>query len=123
LVLNPAHPDFGINPFSSEASGKPLLDKVTPLVLKWAKISEEYGVEMFSPLNEPQLLAYQNEKDVSNWAQEILPKIRKAYHGKIGFRVHNNPEGFAVYNLTGYDYIMVRTITGGNPSHLQTCQM
>jgi len=106
LILNPAHPDFGITPFSSEASGKPLLDKVTPLVLKWAKISEQYGVELFSPLNEPQLLAYQNEKDVSNWAQEILPKIRKVYHGKTGFNVQNNPEGFAVYNLTGYDYVI-----------------
>ena len=106
LILNPAHPEFGINPFSSEASGKPLLNKVSLLVLKWAKISEKYGVEMFSPLNEPQLLAYQNEKAVSNWAQEILPKIRKVYHGKIGFRVHSNPEGFAVYNLTGYDYII-----------------
>ena len=111
LIINPAHPDFGINPFSSEASGKPLLDKITSIVLKWANISEMYGIEIFCPANEPQLLSYQKEKDVSDWAQELLPKLREIYHGKIGFRVQNMAEGFAVYNLTGYDYVVFGGLT------------
>ena len=111
LILNPAHPDFGIDPFSSEASGRPLLDKITPIVLKWASISELYGIEIFCPVNEPQLLSYQKEKDVSDWAQEVLPKLREKYSGKIGFRVQNTPEGFAVYNLTGYDYVVFGGLT------------
>ncbi|RLI10790.1 hypothetical protein DRO42_00070 [Candidatus Bathyarchaeota archaeon] len=106
LLLNPAHPDFGVDPYSTEATGKPLLDKLTPLVLKWAEISEEYGVEVFAPVNEPQLLSYQDADAVSDWAQELLPKLRKVYHGKVAFRVHKDPEGFAVYNLTGYDLLV-----------------
>jgi hypothetical protein len=103
LILNTAHPDSGINPYSSEASGKPLLDKLTPLVLKWADISEEYGVEIFCPVNEPQLLSYKNKKDISEWAQEILPEIRRRYSGKIVFQIQGAKEN--VYNLAGYDYV------------------
>jgi len=105
LILNPAHPDFGVNPFSSEASGRALLDKLTPLVLKWANISEDYGVEMFCPANEPQMLSYQNEKDVSDWAQQLLPELREVYHGKIAFIVQTFGEGIYAYDLSGYDYI------------------
>jgi len=106
LLLNPAHPDFGVDPSSPEETGKPLLDKLTPLVLKWAEISEEYGVEIFAPVNEPQLLSYQDADAVSSWAQEILPKLKDTHHGRIAFRVHKDPDGFAAYNLTGYDLLI-----------------
>jgi hypothetical protein len=103
LILNPANPDSKINPNSPEGKGKILLDKLTLLVLNWSIISEKYGVEMFCPVNEPQMLAYKNDNDVSDWAQEILPKIREGYKGKIVFEVQGAKEH--LYNLTGYDYI------------------
>ncbi len=102
LVMNPAHPDSGIDPNMPEASGKELFDNLTQLVLEWAGISEKYGVEMFCPVNEPQMMSYGNEKDVSDWAQYILPKIRKIYSGRIAFEVQGAENR---YNLTGYDYI------------------
>jgi hypothetical protein len=111
LVLNPAHPEFGIDPFSAEASGKSLLDKLTPLVLQWAAICETYGVELFAPVNEPQLLAYQREEDVSAWAQEVLPQIRKLYQGKLAFVVQGYAEGLYRYDLSGYDYVAYGGLT------------
>ncbi len=105
LILNPAHPDLGISPSRPEASGKPLLDKLTPLVLKWAQIAEDYAVEIFCPVNEPQLLSYQKENDVSHWAQEILPQLREIYHGKLAFLVQATGDGLPNYDLTGYDYV------------------
>ena len=111
LMLNPAHPEFGISPFSPEACGKPLLDKVTPLALKWAGIAEQYGVEIFCPVNEPQLLSYQNDNDISEWAQEILPELRAVYHGKLAFLVQGGAEGLPAYNITGYDYVAIGGIT------------
>ncbi len=103
LVLNPANPDSGMDPESPEGKGKDLLDKLTPLVLKWAVISEKHGVEMFCPVNEPQMLGYKNDSAVSEWAQEILPRIRGIYKGKIAFEVQGAKEHR--YNLTGYDYV------------------
>ena len=104
LILNPAHGDFGFDPFSE--GGKSILDKLTPLVMKWAAIAEMYGTEMFSPTNEPQLLSYQNTADVENWAQEILPEIRNVYTGKVAFTVYNIDDNYYEYNLSGYDYIL-----------------
>jgi len=98
LVLNPAHPDSGIK------KTRNFLPSLTPLVLKWARIAEDYGVWMFAPLNEPQLIA--QDRDVSEWAQSILPEIRRIYSGKIGFRVHGVNETASLYNLTGYDYVI-----------------
>ncbi len=102
LILNPAHPESGIKPHSKETSTKQLLDELTPLVLKWALIAEDYDIEMFCPVNEPQLLSYKT-KNVSIWAQEILPGIKEKFHGKIAFEVQGAKEN--IYNLTGYDYV------------------
>ena len=103
LILNPANPDSKIDPNSPEGKGRVLLDKLTALILNWSAIAEEYGVEMFCPVNEPQMLAYKNDNDVSEWAQEILPKIREKYRGKIVFEVQGAKDH--LYNLTGYDYL------------------
>ncbi len=102
LILNPAHPDFTRFAESNEDLS---LEQLTPLVLKWAAISETYDVEMFSFSNEPQLLVQGGPISVSKWAQELLPRLRKIYKGKLVFRIHEEPEGVGIYNVTGYDYI------------------
>ncbi len=107
LVLNPGHPEFGIDPFSPEASGRPLFERLTPLALEWAAICEKYGVEMFCPANEPQLMAYQKEQDISDWAQQILPRLREVYTGKLVFLAQYTAEGLPRYNLAGYDYVAI----------------
>ena len=102
LILNPAHPDF-IR--FAENNEDLTLDQLTPLVLKWAATSETYDVEMFSFSNEPQLLVHEDSISVSRWAQKLLPQLREIYRGKLVFRIHEEPEGAGIYNVTGYDYI------------------
>ncbi len=112
VVLNPAQPRY-------ERRG---LDELTPLAFKWARISEGFGVHAFSPSNEPQLVA--GEEEVSEWAQEILPRVREEYEGEVWFHVHSDAEGFAEYDLGGYDlvafsgHICTADITD-LPSHLR----
>jgi hypothetical protein len=111
LILNPAFPDSGINPNDEYVKGKVLLDKLNPLIIKWADISEQYGIEIFSPINEVQLLSPDNEEDISIWAQELLPEIRNRYNGKIAFRIQYSGEGLEKYNLSGYDYVLFGGLT------------
>jgi len=100
VLLNPAHP------YLHDAT----LEEITPLVLKWVSICEKYGVYMFSPLNEPQLV--DNESKVSEWAQMLLPEMRKIYKGLVSFRVHHDDKNFPVYNLSGYDFVVFSGLAG-----------
>ncbi|MBN2142100.1 hypothetical protein JW711_02100 [Candidatus Woesearchaeota archaeon] len=104
IILNPAHGEYGVSPHPSEGTGKGLLEMHDSIVMKWAKISEAYGVDTFCPMNEPSLLA--GTEDLSAWAQEILPKIRSVYQGKTAFRVQNLGEDYPLYDLAGYDYVL-----------------
>jgi len=59
----------------------PNLEQYTTNILHWAELSEEYGVEYFSPLNEADLALHRNK--AIEWHAEILPKIREIYSGKV----------------------------------------
>ncbi|MHA1753921.1 MAG: hypothetical protein ACTSYR_00150 [Candidatus Odinarchaeia archaeon] len=100
LLLNPAHPYLH----------NVTLSKITPLVLKWAVICEEQGVYMFSPLNEPQLIA--SDREVSEWAQSIIRSIRQLYEGVVSFRVHHTDKDFPIYNLSDYDFVVFSGLAG-----------
>jgi hypothetical protein len=50
-------------------------------IIELAKIAEEEQVEIFSPMNEPDYKL--GIRRSSTWGQEILPKIKKVYSGKI----------------------------------------
>jgi len=109
LILNPAHPDFDMDFEPSILESRKVLEILTPLVLEWAEVSEEYGVWMFCPLYEPQLV--ENKEEISKWAQEMLPEIRKRYNGKICFNDHGNESGVYGYNLSEYDFIVINQFT------------
>ena len=49
-------------------------------VIEAAKFAERLGVEFFSPLNELDDIFRENG---ARWGQEILPRIREVYHGKL----------------------------------------
>lgn len=97
LELNTMHPggdmeiqnkDKFINEFINESK-------------KWAEIAETYQVELFSPLNEPNLVLTGKEFE---WAQKVLPEIREVYKGEIVLKMGGmGPETEG--NYSGYDYV------------------
>jgi hypothetical protein len=116
IIMDATHPHFNHMLEESECDIEDLLEQVTPLVLQWAQVSEEYGVEMFAPMYEVQLLEggpgrsdFPDEEkigDISSWAQDVLLEIKKIYSGKLAFHVQGFPEGIPRYDLEGYEYIL-----------------
>ncbi|MFW6149255.1 MAG: hypothetical protein ACOC6D_05305 [Atribacterota bacterium] len=69
---------------------KTLNPQYEKLVLEWAKIAEEYGVEYFVPINEYEVLLSVNGYSLeevyqytNDFYEDIIPKIREVYNGKI----------------------------------------
>ncbi len=103
----------------------------TEQTLYWAKVAEEEKVEMFATANEPD--RFTSEEAMSDWLQEILPKIRKIYSGKIavgfypsihnwtaeiesGLKTEKDFEKVLNINVSGYDYLA----PAGTPSGFET---
>ncbi len=90
-----------------EAAVKPgFLDNYDLIVIDLAKLAEKYQVEMFSPMNEPDMKV--GVDVASNWAQKILPIIRQNYKGKVmwklGAPIDSSAENI---NYKGYDVLGV----------------
>lgn len=68
------------------------------IAIEWAKIAEEEKVDIFSPLNEPFLhIGYER---TFAWYKDILPELRKVYHGLLA------PRGLQAYHFEpGLDLI------------------
>lgn len=62
--------------------------EMTRVALKYAQIAEEFGVEYFAPVVEPGHHISVEEADV--WLQELLPKLREVYSGKIIWKKQAN---------------------------------
>ena len=89
------------------------LDQLRQIVLSIAEFSERNHVEMLTPVCE--LHRYVGYELSSEWHQDILPKLRERYSGKLviadqdyiadyftrGKDVSDIPE----FNYTGYDYV------------------
>ena len=65
------------DPFGMESVD---LDALNSKVVEYARLAEEYDVELFAPMNEPGKFF---GKNTGKWRQEILPKIKKVYHGEV----------------------------------------
>jgi hypothetical protein len=98
--------------------------------LEWAEICEKYGVELFAPIQECEVLQTLEWEDnevlgdevISEWLQDIITPIKEIYHGEVvcgagawGGAARNwSEEKPVAYELlldnceidfTGYDYI------------------
>jgi len=83
------------------------------IVLGWAKIAEEEKVDIFSPLNEP-FLHVGYEKTFA-WYDDILPELRKVYHGLLaprGLQAYHFEPGLGLieradtqFDFTGWDLV------------------
>jgi hypothetical protein len=78
-------------------------------VIKNAKLAERYEVEFFAPMNEPEVLFGPSAS--ATWGQNILPKIKEVYSGKIIWKggavgdILPDPGQPNSTNFSGYDYI------------------
>jgi len=81
------------------------LQEYTPYAVELAQIAEEENAEIFSPMNEPD---YKLGFEIaSSWGQEILPKIRKVFTGKVMWKglTIDDREKIEKVDFSGYDSI------------------
>lgn len=132
IVLNPMHPNMalgqgfdwdGNDPSAKYRGSRETINMFTSSILKWAALSEMYGVEGFLPILEPHVLAG-NVEVASIWLQEILPLIRENYSRKVGVIdiMYGTGQGRTVipypYDYTGYDFIIGGIPAGRKPKIL-----
>ena len=124
LIPNPMHPNLDMgkgyewerpDPDAGYHRGCELIEKLDSVVVKWAKIAEEYKVDGFAPANEPFKLVW-DYNDASQWLQKILPEIRQVYSGRVVAidTMLSLGQGRDIpfpYDYSGYDML-----SGGPPS-------
>jgi hypothetical protein len=60
------------------------LKNVQKVIIKYAKIAEEFGVEYFSPLNGSSVKI--EGKQMDEFMKDILPEVKKHYSGKVVYK-------------------------------------
>ena len=124
LMPNPMHPNLDMgkgyewdepDPAAGYHRSYELIRKLDSVVIKWARIAEEYKADGFAPLNEPYKLV-RDYNDAGKWLQQILPQIKKVYTGKVIAvdTMYDLGQGMSMpypYDYSGYDLIL-----GGPPA-------
>ena len=124
LVPNPMHPSLDMgrgyewdapDPNAAYHRSADLIREFNPVIIKWAKIAEEYQADGFVPVNEPYKLVWEYE-EASEWLQEILPEIKKVYSGTViamdtMLALGDDMSIPYPYDYSGYDFIL-----GGPPA-------
>ena len=105
-------PSRGPKPVPPEVAAQPhFLDQYNLVVRDMAKLGEKYQVEIFTPMNEPDLAL---GRDIgSDWGQTILPIVKNEYHGKVLYKAALINTEQTRLNFTGYDVIGITTTPGG----------
>jgi hypothetical protein len=123
---------FELNPQEFQGLSKDAQENVKknlkPIILDWAEKCEREKVEIFTPISSGQL--YLVFKDVSafDWANSLIPEVRKRYSGKLVQKIDLNPStaqldfldansayGFGGFNFSAYDYVSTDVFTTGSP--------
>ena len=92
-------------------------------VVELAKLAEEHEVELFAPMNEPEVLFGPSAS--ATWGQEILPRIKEVYNGKIVWKggapgdIEPDPGNPNLTNFSGYDYLGFTLGIGSGPGTLE----
>lgn len=97
-----------------ESAAKPgFMNKYNLVIEEMAKLAEKYHIEMFSPMNEPDMQLGMTIS--SSWAQDILPKIRKNYHGKVLWKAGMGDKVGTGVTFNGYDVLGLDFSAPGGP--------
>ncbi|PKB80991.1 MAG: hypothetical protein BZY88_07350 [SAR202 cluster bacterium Io17-Chloro-G9] len=94
------------NPFARPDAGQDetYLENFTPIVLEWAEIAQQYGVALFSPVNEPDMVF--PSETVGEWLHYIIPEINDCYGGMTVTKfAHLADMDFSGYDYVGFDLI------------------
>ncbi len=100
-------PAGGPPAFPSDRASQPgFLNNYDQLVGRMAKLAQKYHVDIFSPMNEPDMKL--GPAVASKWGQEILPIVKENYSGKIlwkaaGAALDRYDTNFKGYNIIGFD--------------------
>ncbi len=96
-------------PIPKDVASRPgFTDKYSLLVEDLAKLAEKYQFEFFSPLNEADMKL--GNAVASKWGQEMLPKIKDKYKGKVLWKVGLGVDpqiqqiNFRGYDILGIDF-------------------
>lgn len=87
------------------ASQPGFLDQYDLFVENMSILAEKYHADIFAPMGDTERLL--GCETASQWGQEILPKIRKHYHGKVAWQGALLSTDNVSINFTGYDYITI----------------
>lgn len=98
-------------------------------IINDAKLAQKHGVEMYSPLNEPEYKFREAGIEKSwEWAGEIVKEIREVYQGKIVWKAaticHDGELGdypFESADFTGYNLIGFSNVYKANDEQYRTC--
>lgn len=98
----------------------PVLNQLSEDTLRWAESAEEEKVEIFTPLNDYNLVL--GTEAAAAWSESIVPRIREKYNGLLAAKVVPDtdeppppgmPYGFEQLNYRGYDYLMLDILPQG----------
>lgn len=86
------------------------VEEVKATSLKWAKIAEDYKVEYFVPINEFEYILYENGYSAERACEitnklyeEVIPKVREVFKGKIYCRVGGMDAKFGCMDFSQCD--------------------
>lgn len=93
-----------------------ILENYEPVVIELAQIAEDEGADVFTPMKEAEFIIG-SEAKASKWNQDMLPKIKEVFSGKVLWRgdfhdVYKNDN--KQIDFSGYDIIGF-TILAGDP--------
>jgi len=71
--------------FDTSRAHPEMEEKLTRTAIEWARFAEKYKVEFYSPQNEADIVL--GADGAADWAPEILPEIKKYYHGTTIFKL------------------------------------
>ncbi len=89
-------------------------------VVEMAKVAEKYHFYFFSPSGEPENV-FMDAQMTSDWLQQILPQVKKYYHGKIYYKGDLHKGEGDIINFKGVDILgIVNTPVGPRTSLEET---
>ena len=116
-------PNFFAHGPTVQLKDQKYVEKLLEISSQWAAIAEKENVELYSPLNEPDLLFGGNQTLVTQWVQKSQ-EIRPLFSGYLVLKFSDLGPG-EIEGIDGYDYLAFDIIWGDNRlnelrQHLET---